>query len=169
MSKAINKLNSIIKKLEKSVQDGIKANVMREVGEFAKDIVVKRTRLGYGVTENLGKREKLAALKGTYVQKRKMFSDLDATTTPKKSNLTRTGNMLRSMAVKSSTGTIQIRPVGKRNIAAAEGNSVPVTYKNGYTKPARIFNRISQPEFNQIVRFYRKSFGDLLKKLQLIK
>ena len=93
-------------------------------------------------------------------------SQLDSSTTKKKSNLTRTGEMLNSIRAKyKSAGTIIVTPTGSRNIKVAGYNAEEVFYKTtGYTKPARVFNRVSRLEFQQILRFYRKTFGDLIKK-----
>lgn len=173
-SKAVNKLNAIISRLEKAVKQSVSAAALKEIGEFTKDIVVKRTRLGYGVEKNFSQREKLAPLKKSYTKARSMFSGLSARTTPKKSNLTLTGQMLESMTFRVSKGSVTIFPSGTRgdgnsNLDVAMWNAKSRTYSNGYTKPARIFNRVSQLEHKQIVRFYKKSFTDLLKQLQLLK
>lgn len=169
MSNVRLQFNKIISRIESAIKDTVSNKEKKKVAEFALNVVVKRTRLGYGVKENFGKKEKLAKLKDSYVDKRKKFTGLSSLTRPKKSNLTRTGSMLDSMKAKFQGKTIVIAPTGKRNIEAALGNSQDVTYSNGYTKPARVFNRVSQLEFNQIKRFYRKTFGDLLKNRKLIK
>lgn len=170
MSKATNKLDKILSKLSKTVKESIDRVTMLKLGEFTTSLIVKRTRLGYGVTKDLGNKEKLAKLKSTYIVARERFDGLSSMTTPRKSNLTRSGQMLDSMKSKYvKAGTILITPTGSRddgltNAKVAEYNATRVTYSNGYTKPARVFNRVSAPEFNQLLRFYRKTFGDLVKK-----
>lgn len=168
MSKAVNDLNKILKRIDKSIVEVTKPVVLKDVAKFTVDLVVKRTRLGYGVEKNFGQRKKLGPLKDTYVDKRKK-DGVDGTTTPKKSNLTNTGEMLRSLDYTVRDATIIISPTGSRNVNLAEYNAEQVTYANGYTKPARVFNRISELEFQQVLRFYRKAFTNLLKKLQLVK
>jgi hypothetical protein len=172
MGKAKNDLTQILKRLDKSVKDATQPIVLKDVGKFTLDLVVKRTRLGYGVDKNFGKREKLGPLKDTYIEKRKKSTydnPLDSTTRPSKSNLTKTGEMLRSMDYTVKEGKIIIEPSDPDNLLLAEYNAEAVTYANGYTKPARVFNRVSELEFQQILRMYRKAFTNLLKKLQLVK
>lgn len=196
-SKAINKLNKIIKNLEKSVQEGIKANSMKGIGEYARDLVVKRTRLGYGVDENFKPRRKLEALSKYYIELRKensklqkkqakidarisagkkvrkksagIFKGLDATTKPNKSNLTWTGTLLRSLEVSTRKGEVTIIPDNKKHNEDNFTNRQLAEWLATPRQKRRIFNRVSRLEFRQIVRFYEKSFGDLLKRLQLIK
>lgn len=161
MSKAINSLNKIINKISKTVGQAVVYSNMKKVGDFAALLVVKRTRLGYGVEENFGEKKKLAALSINYVKSRKK-NGVDSTTTAKKSNLTRTGQMLKSVKAKyKGQGTIIITPTGNRS----DGESnVDIAKYNAEREPSRVFNRVSRLEFQQILRFYRKTFGDLVKK-----
>lgn len=172
MSKATNDMTEIIKKLQKTVNQAVSKAAMQAVGKFAVDTIVKRTRLGYGVDEQFGPRSRLLALSDRYVERRRGL-DLDPTTRPNRSNLTNTGQMLRSMGFKVlAPGKLIIEPTGVRddglkNIDVAEWNAEPYKYKTGYVKPARIFNRISDNEYFQILRFYRRNFTDLLKRVRL--
>ncbi len=165
MSKAKNDLDKILARLSSSVKDVVKQTALNRVGKFTLELVVKRTRLGYGVRENFGQKEKLAKLSKQYVKARSVFDGLNDLTSPKKSNLTRTGEMLDSMRYKVyRDGTINIGPTGTRNINLASYHAA------GNSKlPRRIFNRVSQLEFNQVLRFYRKNIGDLLRLRKLIK
>ena len=135
---------------------------MDKVGQFSVDIIVRRTRLGYGVDKELGPRSRLAGLSEKYIQKRKGIR-LDATTRPARSNLTNTGQMLRSMGFKVlEPGKLLIEPEGSRddgytNIQIAEFNA----------DRGRVFNNVSNNEFLQILRFYKRNFTDLLKKVRL--
>lgn len=161
MSKAINDLKSILGKLSKTVQETVDRVTMQKVGDFTALLVVKRTRLGYGVNDNFGDKKKLAALSINYVKSRKK-NGVDSTTSPKKSNLTKTGQMLKSVQAKyKAKGVIVIAPTGTRS----DGESnVDIAKYNAERKPSRVFNRVSRLEFQQILRFYRKTFGDLIKK-----
>jgi hypothetical protein len=164
MSKAINQLDKIIKRLKKTVEDGaVKTEALKSLGDFARDIVVKRTRLGYGVNVNLGQKARLAKLSPNYVDRRKVFSGISSLTSAKKSNLTRTGQMLASMQAKVSRGRIFISPTGNRNDGKTNLEVAEYNAKAFGSRPSRVFNRVSLLEFKQIVRFYRKTFGDLFK------
>ncbi len=165
MSKATNDLTKILDKLSKRVGEAIEKTAMIRVGDFAKDLIVKRTRLGYGVDSPLKDKSKLAKLKQSYILDRQKFSGLSSLTRPNRSNLTRTGSMLDSMRAKYvRKGTVLIQPTGTRNILIAGYHTEPHTFANGYTRPARIFNNVSRLEFEQVLRFYRKNFSDLVKK-----
>jgi len=161
MSKAINDLNKILSKLSKTVQETVNRVTMQKVGDFTAELIVKRTRLGYGVDDNFGEKKKLAALSINYVKTRKRLG-VDSTSSAKKSNLTRTGQMLKSVKAKyKSAGSIIITPTGNRS----DGESnLDIAKYNAERSPSRVFNRVSKLEFQQILRFYRKTFGDLVKK-----
>jgi hypothetical protein len=138
---------------------------LREIGELAVSLIVKRTRLGYGVNRNGSKRFRLAALSEGYVKQRKK-GGLSSFTRPKKSNLTRTGQMLESVKViKASRGVITIGPEGRRNDGKTN-DDVAIWNAN---RKGRSFIFISDNEYNQLRRAYRKAFGDLLKKKRLLR
>jgi hypothetical protein len=155
------------KLIEKTIKDGIDKKLLEPIAEEAIKIIVRRTRLGYGVSKHFGTKAKLKALSSKYVDIRSRFKNLDRSTTrPKKSNLTLTGQMLNSMAItKSKDGQIIIGPTGNRNDTDATNEDIA----RWNSERGRKFNRISQLEFNQLLRFYRKTFGDLLKKRDLIR
>ena len=159
---------NIIKKLEKTVEETISKAALKDVGVFARDLVVKRTRLGYGVQKDLASKKRLAKLSPRYVKRRKMFDELSENTSPSRSNLTLTGQMLDSITVKVSKGSFEIKPTGKRRDGKRNADIAQYNEDGGRGRPKRIFLRISKLEFNQIVRFYRKTFGDLLRKKKVI-
>lgn len=161
MSKATNDLKSILNKLSKTVQESVNRIAMQKVGDFAALLIVKRTRLGYGVEDNFNEKKKLAGLSLNYIKTRKK-NGVDGTTSPKKSNLTKSGQMLRSVKAKyKSKGVVIIAPSGVRS----DGNTnEEIAQYNAERSPSRVFNRVSALEFQQILRYYRKTFGDLIKK-----
>lgn len=158
----VKQLQSIIKRLEASVKEAIRREALGPVGEFAKDILVKRTRLGYGVEQSLGQKKKLAPLSPRYVKSRKMFAGLSSLTTAKRSNLTRTGQMLNSIRSTVKGKIIEIGPSGTRDDGKRNSDIARYNEQGGRNRPKRVFLNLSRLEFNQIVRFYRKTFGDLL-------
>ena len=155
--------SKIIARLKKVVEDGVKASALIPTSKFAADLVVKRTRLGYGVLKNMGAKEKFAKLSPNYVKQRKMFSGLDASTRPNKSNLTRTGQMLASIQPKVVNGQIIIRPTGNHRGGFSNEQLAKWNEDGTRNRPRRVFLNISELEFNQIKRFYRKTFGDLVR------
>lgn len=163
--KVTRSLKKLFKRIETDLNETIKREQMIKLGLFAADLIRKRTRLGYGVDRQFGSKSKLKALSPRYVKFRKQYNLLAQSTTPKKSNLTLTGQMLDSVTItKVENGSIKVGPTGKRfdndktNIQIAQYNQ----------DKGRTFNRISQLESQQILREFRRSFGDLLRKRQLI-
>lgn len=163
MSRAINDLTKILGRLSKTVQSAIDRVAMQAVGDFATNLIVKRTRLGYGVNQQYGPKGKFLSLSPLYVLARSKQSRLDSTTRPNKSNLTNTGQMLRSMQAKyKSKGVMIIEPTGTRSDSKLSNLQVAEFASDDPGK--RPFNRLSALEFQQVLRFYRKTFGDLIKK-----
>jgi len=161
---AKNDLAKIIARLKSSIKASVSRPSMTLVGKFAVELVKKRTRLGYGVSVNFGAKQRLLRLSPKYIESRKRFN-LHGETTPKRSNLTRTGQMLDSVQIISMReGSIVIGPRGPRT--DGKKNEKIAEYQ---AKQGRIFNRVSALEFKQILRFYRREFGDLLKKKNLIR
>ena len=165
---AENDLKSVFKKIKATLgTQAVKLN-LRLLAKEATSLIQKRTRLGYGVAAERGERFKLSSIGWTdkYKRFRKLHKDeLDPTTTATKSNLTLTGQMLRSIKVISITGdNITIGPTGIRkegssNEAVADGNA----------KRGRVFMKLSQNEHNQMVRLARRGFSDLMKRLAKIR
>jgi len=165
MSNPQQDLKKFFDKLTKQTKDAKSRSVYKFLADELIKIIVKRTRLGYGVDQNLGQRSKLKALSPRYVTARKKYLDVDSTSRPGKSNLTLTGQMLRSMKIiKQDARSVTIGPTGLRR--EGDSNLDIAQYQEDM---GRVFNRISVNEFNQIRRIYRKTFGDLLKKNKLLK
>jgi hypothetical protein len=152
-------MNSILGRIKNKVKEAQSKSLLTDLGNFAANIVVERTRSGKGVPKMFGRISQLAKLKSRTIQKRSVFRGLDSTTTPEKSNLTMTGKMLRSIRAIVREGRIEISPTQARNIQVAkyahEGSK--------YRKP-RIFMNLSKTEMDLVTKKYRQMFGVLLKK-----
>lgn len=176
-------IRDIFKRLEDAIDKSIDAKQLRPIAKFTIDLIVKRTRLGYGVDRQFGTKKKLKPLSDQYIEYRRSLSGkskpksktpkifgarsvkLSEFTNATRSNLTLTGQMLDSMTILSERGkSISIGPQGKRN----EGGPTNDQIADYQASQGRVFNRVSLLEFKQIVREYRRTFGDLLKKSKLI-
>lgn len=132
---------------------------MRAIGEFMIEKIRVRTQLGNGVTDNLAEKSKLKPLSKKYIEQRKIFSGLSTMTTPKRSNLTRTGSMLDSLKIKSMSKTaIRIGPSGSDRFGVSNSSKAYWQEKMG-----RIFLRLSFQEVKQIRIFWLRTFKLLLK------
>ena len=175
MSKATDAINGWSKSVQLAMMEAAKPQIMRPLGEKAVEIIVRRTRLGYGVERHGQERFKLKALSPGYVYFRKQVDaglasfpgslgkqGLSEWTTPTKSNLTATGRMLDSMAgIEVRRGSVVVGPTGGRpggltNMQVA-----------AWVSRDRPFNFLSRLEQEQLVRFYRNRVGDLLRNRRL--
>jgi len=158
--------NSLIKLFGKSVE----ARAMKKVGEFAATVIVKRTRLGFGVPVGSKRRKSLKAMKtnpqgrwseGYQEYRKKNASKLHRLTRPKKFNLTLTGQLLESMGViKSKAKRVLVGTKGARTDGFNNFQLANVLATNLGLR----FNDLTIPEEKQVTRFYRRTFGDLVKR-----
>lgn len=158
-------ITNIFKRLNDALDEAVKPKELTPVAEYTIDLIVKRTRLGYGVDRQFGNKQKLKGLSAPYIARRKKFKNLFVLTRPGTSNLTLTGQMLTSMGIVSAiNGKIFIGPTGSRT-DSSKSNATIAAYQE---EQGRIFNRVSALEYQQVLRFYRRSFGDLLKRKRLL-
>lgn len=161
-------MKGLFDKLRSSVGSlAVKTN-LRLLAKEAIHLVVKRTRLGYGVRTEAGERFKLSSIPWSdkYAKLRKAkTTKLDETTTARKSNLTLTGQMLRSVKVIRQSGdTITIGPSGARK----EGTTNEDVAR-GNANRGRVFMNLSMNEHKQMVRLARRGFSDLMKRLAKVR
>jgi hypothetical protein len=81
------------------------------VGEYAVGKIKARTRKGFGVSERGEKTQRLAGLKDNYKEQRKRLKQqgkLSGETSPNKSNLTKTGEMLDNFKVTPTENSVTI-------------------------------------------------------------
>lgn len=155
------KLKKLFDGLKKSIGQAANPQEMRFLGEQAVQIIVKRTRLGYGVDNGTRFSLKSIPWSDRYKRFRKIYKQLDSTTAPGKSNLTLTGQMLRSVKVLRAEGsTVIIGPQGRRDDGQ---NNEDIARYNAQRK--RKFMELSVNEYGQLVRIYRRRFTGLLKRL----
>lgn len=161
--------NKIIKSLDNVLKNAVRPEEILRLAQVATVIIVRRTRLGGGVNIR-GKgviagvvREPLEALSMNYVKQRKMFAGLSSSTRPKKSNLTRTGQMLASVDAKKVGNQVIIKPWGQHKGGFSNEQLAKWNEDGTKNRPRRVFLNISELEFIQIKRFYRKTFGDLVR------
>jgi len=168
-------LASFTRKLEKAFQVSMSVRVMKAMGEESVNLIRVRTRLGWGVEKSGQKRQRLISLTAPYIKQRKRYrASLSQFTRPgqKKSNLTLTGDMLDSMKVTKAKRTQVVIGFPKRKHLPfpkdSKARSRPTIEKvAAFTAKRRPFLNLTDLEERKLVRFYRKTFGDLLKREQL--
>jgi len=121
------------------------------------------TRSGKSIADG----SKFAKLKDSYVNYRKRWKGPTSEHfKPSKSNLTFSGEMLESLKGRSNvrTQTITVFPSGKRNKDLAKWNAEQRTFKNGYTKPARVFLGLDDKGRERIVQIAKRDLRRSLKR-----
>lgn len=160
------KIKSIFNRINQSLKDAADPENITPVAQYTIDLVVKRARLGYGVDSDFSDKFLFPSLSPGYIKSRQKFSGLSDTTSSRKSNVTRTGQMLASVQIiRKKTGEVVIGPTGTRK----EGNLTNQKLAGYLAEKGRPWMFVSRLEYNQILRFYRKTFGDLLGKQGLLR
>ena len=131
-----------------------------EVGEMIEEGIKKRTRLGYGVQDNYKSKNKLEPLSKNYKKQRKR-QKLSKSTSPAKSNLTKSGSMLDNLSTKINKRkyTVQVKPSG------ADRDGVSNKKKSVWVSKDRPYLFLSTPEIKRITKFLRKELDKIIKKL----
>lgn len=159
------KLKIDFKKFEintkKRIQEAATKAMTQEIADEMADTVKTRTRLGYGVQGE--KQKRLQPLKipqgqktSPYVEKRRKDPSLSQYTTPKKSNLTYTGQLLDAIKGAATKLTITLKISGTRS-DGMENDTL-----RGYVEITRPFFKFTKAEKSKVLRLIRQSF---LKKL----
>ena len=141
-------------KLDYLIKNAITENLLKTLAERAVEMVKTRTRLGYGVAGEkfAGSQQKLESLKSSTVENRKRKT-LHPDTSPKKSNLTDTGQLLDSISYEVSGNRITVFLKGQRNQTVAE-----------YVSDARPFFALSKPEVTRLADLIQKAITTHLSK-----
>lgn len=156
-----NKQNMVdfVARLNKQIEATTGPAEMKAIGGFLIQKIAIRTRLGYGVNNHLDEKSKLKPLSPKYKEFRKSYPYLYNMTKPKMSNLTLTGSMIDSLAIKAiGKNSIRIGPTG------TDRNGVSNSSKAYWQEKAgRVFLRLSRQEVKQARIFWMRTFSDLLK------
>lgn len=154
-------IDKLANKIATSINQTVDSNFMREVGEETKRLIYLRTKLGYGVKSQGGVRSKLKPLSPFYVELRKLIQKdglLDGTTSPKKSNLTFSGQLLKSIKVKKAQdGRVWVGPIGYRDDGLTNEQVANTVSKE------RPFMFLSDLEIKKIQRFAQNNFTSVFK------
>jgi hypothetical protein len=144
LSQLLNRLKSAIKYKLDAI---INRRLQEEIGRIVSERVKTRTRLGKGVNEDGAAPVKLKVLSDAYKRRRKAEKNqLHAETTPSKSNLTFTGDMLDNIKYRIEGDKIIIYIEGDLNNKKAQW----------VTEGGRAFMNLSKPEQVEIIRLIRE-------------
>lgn len=170
----MNKFDAFKRAFKDAMETVSSAENMRKFGEQAAEMVRLRTRLGSGVEKEGANKRPLKRLSDSYKQVRRgkiaFFTrggkvipytpdrppSLHSHTTPSKSNLTFTGQMLDSLDVTSARrGEVTVGPTGSRKGGLTNKEVA------GYVSKERPFNNLSKVEQKRMSEI----IADILRKL----
>ena len=147
------------KSLRKVIKDAEKSGTLVNLAAVAIDVIQKRTRSGKGVKKPGGSTYRLKPLSKNYIAfRRANASRLSGLTSPGKSNLTFTGQLLYSLGLKKATKRLTIEPQGTR----VDGKTNAEVAK--YVSKVRPFLALSRDEQVVVEKFFRKTFDDIVKR-----
>ena len=160
-------MKRIFRILKRNMDAALSDKEMKKLGEMAAKMIKVRTRLGFGIVgsgRNI-RRKKLKGLAQSTIDRRAK-AKLNGETTPKRSNLTFTGQLINSLKVTSvSNGKVTINATGSRSDAKIDNEELAEIHETGGPRlPRRRFLDLTVPEEKKLNRFYRKNLGDLLRK-----
>lgn len=162
-------LSKSFTELKKFANEAINEKQTRAVANKALEIIVKRTRLGYGaILSSTGPRFRFPQLSDDYVffrgKKGKGGAFLSDTTKPKKANNTFTGQLLDSMAITSlAAGRATIGPTGDRDDPFSKGLTNEDVARS-LNRMGRGFNNLTDKGQKQVFTFFKREFGNLRKR-----
>ena len=162
---------------------------MKRYGQMAADMIRTRTRLGYGVEKDGAERSRLKPLSDKTIEARKgniaFFTSpstgkpigfepderpkLHEHTTPSRSNLTRSGQLLDSVQVtKVEQGRVRVGPAGDRYndtpLGRKAANLTNQEVAKFVTEGGRAFNHLSRIELKRIADQVKRDLRALLKR-----
>ena len=156
-------LNDVVKRLNTVFRGGSgqkQKDFLKKMGLASIDMIVTRTRKGFGVARTGGNRKKLARLSKSYIDfRKKNRRRLSRLTSPTKSNLTFTAQMLDSVKILKSNdrgfeiGSSGRRSDGKRNADVSR-----------WVSAKRPFMNLGRKEITDLTKFMEKEFRDRIKK-----
>ena len=136
---------------------------LNELGGYAAEQIRKRTQSGYGVGGEGGSKQRLAGLVPSYIRRRQGFGNLSSLTSPKKSNLTLTGEMFERIGYKikgsgaGATVTVGFHGSHYSGLSAQELANI----HHGDKRPFMYF---TDQELKRLTGFYRAAFRRALQQ-----
>lgn len=153
------KAEDIERAFKDALQKTLSKSVQEEIAKEMADTVRIRSQLGSGVSKVGGRKEKFKALSTKYVEQRKEFPGLSDKTTPRKSNVTRTGQMIDSLTGVGKSGGFEIKPEGRRDDGKTNERVAGYVEENG-----RPFLNFTDTELKKLTRLLAEKLSDLINK-----
>jgi len=167
---AAQQLDRIFKQINDEVDNLGRSRRLRELGSFAAELIRKRTRKGFGVARPGGNRRKLKRLARSTIEYRTRYKKLlSSKTSPRKSNLTFTGQLLDSIKLKVTKGRVTIGPRGRRRDIFGRSSRTTNEQVAVFVSKDRPFMSLGKVEQGKLVDFYASTFERMLTRRGLTK
>lgn len=157
-------MDSFQSKVSKALEDLVSPQNLKPIANDLAEIIRRRTRLGSGVDSSGGKKSPLKALKQSTVDSRKSKQTrglLSDKTSPRKSNLTDTAQLLDSLQAKVVSKQIEISPVGNRK----DGNLSNAQVGAYVESAGRKFLNLGLEDIKQLTAVMQDSFNSIVNKI----
>ena len=141
--------------IDRAIDESFDTNYLNQIGSQITDQIRIRTRAGFGVKSNGARQQRLRRLSPNYVETRRFARSiglLSDATSPRRSNLTFSGNMLDSI----------IHTVSNRNINFAFSNKRAEEVAEEVQTRGRPFFNLSGPEINKLTRQFNNRIRTFL-------
>lgn len=154
-----------VKQLRKQIEAVTSKKVMAEIGALMVQMVVKRTRNGFGVQETGSASKPLKKLSPKYVAFRKRSPRLNTSlTSPGRSNLTFTGAMLNSIRVTSVRTGAEARVTIGAGKQRRKGGVTNEQIAEFVAAQGREFLNLSRSELERVSKFIDSRLSTVLAK-----
>lgn len=151
------------KKIDQSLAQLLSQQTLGPIAVELKNIIQRRTRLGSGVDQTGAPKTPLADLASSTKlsrQRKKTAGLLSDKTSPNKSNLTETGQMLDSLKGSSRKGEIIVEPTGDRNKKLSAIHTL-----GGPKLPKRRFLDLAAQDIKQLTATLQDKFSEILDRV----
>ena len=159
-------IKKVSEKIKKELTKAIDRKLYDQIGKEASQLIRTRTRLGKGVSE-VGSFEKLKKLEGSTKKTRRKFKEnLSELTTPNRSNLTATGQMLDAITHKPTQKNVTITISGSRDRELTINYSTKSNKRvaDNVQKNGRVFFKLANVEITEIRRTIEQLLKEIIKK-----
>lgn len=169
---AVSKNQKLIDNLQKKINEAFEKSVdkkaLEDVAKKTADDIRTRTRLGYGVNNTGDLKNKLKPLKNSTVKKRTIAlkrGELSPFTTPRRSNLTKTGQLLDALSGRAKNKGVEIILKKEKRTDTNVTNSEIVFHQEAHGRP---FIHLSKPEITKLNNRIKEILFLELKRKKII-
>lgn len=145
------------KKVDTALREVLSKETFDDIGALTSEQIKTRTRLGKGVEQNeagFTPLKPLSPATQNIRQAKKKAGKLSGLTTPKKSNLTETGELLDSIKYESKATEVRIYIEGSNNQKKAIDQ----------VGQGRKFMNLSKTEIREVIKYLQKKIEDSFNK-----